>query len=82
MPYTIAFEVLKGRIQSAHKESAGGALKMIGDIKMTGMKVMSISSSHEVLIPELETIAEAVPTGPDDQVSAAAVKQQDFPVGQ
>ena len=61
MPYTIAFEVLKGRIRSAHKESAGGALKMIGDIEMTGMKVVSIrnSSGHEVLIPELEKIAGA-----------------------
>jgi hypothetical protein len=59
MPYTIAFEVLTGRLNSAQKESASGALQMVKDILATGMKVVSIthSSGHVLLIPELERIA-------------------------
>jgi hypothetical protein len=75
VPYTVAFEVMKGRIQSAHKESASGALKMIDDIKLTGMKLMSIknSSGYEVLITELEKIAgETRPDHTKETPAAAA----------
>ena len=51
---------LKGRILNP-EESAGGALKMIGDIELAGMSAVSIAhpSGHYVLIPELEKIAGA-----------------------
>ena len=59
MPYTIAYEVLKGRIRKTQKESADGALKLVEDIRQTGMNVVSIthSSGQEVPIQELQRMA-------------------------
>lgn len=62
MPYTITFELMKGRTNSAQKEDATGTLKLVHDIRATGMKIVSIkhSSGHDVPVDELTKLVRSM----------------------